>query len=193
MIGVYTLVSIPFKRESISKGWARRPRAHSISWVSIPFKRESISKGTYYYYFGNVGRVSIPFKRESISKGNPVARKYQFYLRSVSIPFKRESISKAGPAIHAANDILQVSIPFKRESISKVAMERYREARMFRFNSLQTGKHIQSNENISSGRRFRVSIPFKRESISKGQSSNACRIMKIFRFNSLQTGKHIQR
>ena len=37
--------------------------------VSIPFKRESVSKDYLYHRFaGAVQRVSIPFKRESVSK-----------------------------------------------------------------------------------------------------------------------------
>ena len=38
-------VSIPFKRESVSKGKKRRARMKGIK-VSIPFKRESVSKET---------------------------------------------------------------------------------------------------------------------------------------------------
>ena len=39
--------------------------------------------------------------------------------------------------------------------------------RLIRFNSLQTGKHIQSISSRRKGSKSRVSIPFKRESISK--------------------------
>ena len=38
-------VSIPFKRETISKGWIYAAQMMGrATWVSIPFKRESISK-----------------------------------------------------------------------------------------------------------------------------------------------------
>ena len=63
----------------------------------------------------------------------------------VSIPFKRESISK-GSAVKESITVVSVSIPFKRESISKEndkKLFRYRSASGF--NSLQTGKHIQSD------------------------------------------------
>ena len=86
------------------------------------------------------------------------------------------------------------------------------------FNSLQTGRHIQScrsrlvsrppervsipfkREGISKGDdgeqegrgRF-VSIPFKREGISKGLLILTFLNSTITRFNSLQTGRHIQR
>ena len=61
-----------------------------------------------------------------------------------------------------------------------------------RFNSLQTGKYIQSDVSIFKifDRNF-VSIPFKRESISKG-ARTLCRPNRSLRFNSLQTGKYIQ-
>ncbi len=40
-----TKVSIPFKRESISKERSKKSWLEPRSRVSIPFKRESISKG----------------------------------------------------------------------------------------------------------------------------------------------------
>ena len=63
------------------------------------------------------------------------------------------------------------------------------------FNSLQTGKRIQScNSNIMVIRmRHTVSIPFKRESVSKEDSALFHSVLKVQGFNSLQTGKRIQR
>ena len=87
------------------------------------------------------------------------------------------------------------------------------------FNSLQTGKHIQSSNHLqphyqiilfqfpSNGKaypkypaifhihvcRAKVSIPFKRESISKGEPEALAKVRERTCFNSLQTGKHIQR
>ena len=63
-------VSIPFKRESISKeGRLRKRCIQTTYFVSIPFKRESISKGGDSQDIASgIDRVSIPFKRESISK-----------------------------------------------------------------------------------------------------------------------------
>ena len=67
---------------------------HSYQWVSIPFKRETISKENNYDFGLGVTLVSIPFKRETISK---VKMSYNANVpkSKVSIPFKRESISKA--------------------------------------------------------------------------------------------------
>ena len=61
-----------------------------------------------------------------------------------------------------------VSIPFKRESISKESRNPSRNPTRPRFNSLQTGKHIQSFH--------------QGQIIALGNEG----------FNSLQTGKHIQ-
>ena len=61
--------------------------------VSIPFKRESVSKEVNYQGFLRNDQVSIPFKRESVSKA--VAPDIsEEVLSEVSIPFKRESVSK---------------------------------------------------------------------------------------------------
>ena len=188
-------VSIPFKRESLSKVALREERLwlgmHRFQFpsngkaypkdtksraeclltpcVSIPFKRESLSKGMYLEIFavGNLC-VSIPFKRESLSKvrevstfwiekksfnslptGKPIQRQLPKANRGpcghfVSIPFNRESLSKAIGGFGALGARHQVSIPFNRESLSKVKRK--------------VGKPKG---------RF-VSIPFNRESLSKG-------------------------
>ena len=70
--------------------------------VSIPFKRESISKVS--LRCGTVvvesRVVSIPFKRESISKEASQWSLLIEVFKEVSIPFKRESISKAVGFFH---------------------------------------------------------------------------------------------
>ena len=114
-----------------------------LSGVSIPFKRESTSKRTMaLIVLAASCRVSIPFKRESTSK--PYLRASH---RGISIP---------------------VSIPFKRESTSKQKITFLWRCLVSSFNSLQTGKHIQT-KGIQLQKRLRcsVSIPFKRESTSK--------------------------
>ena len=115
--------------------------------------------------------VSIPFKRESVSKGrqNQGLR----WWNIVSIPFKRESISKVRTLSKRCMHVWKVSIPFKRESISKVHSSPREQSRKRRFNSLQTGKHIQSFEEYPQGISTQVSIPFKRESISKAEFNAA--------------------
>ena len=114
-------VSIPFKRESISKVDAEQGVwVTPDNKVSIPFKRESLSKVGYKIQGGQAGYpVSIPFKRESLSKGPWRGLKNNGASSLVSIPFKRESLSKVYWKNRNAPRRL-VSIPFKRESLSKV-------------------------------------------------------------------------
>ena len=70
--------------------------------------------------------------------------------------------------------LIIVSIPFKRESLSKVRVADTDEAHWHGFNSLQTGKPIQSETYAQTGKEksILVSISFKRESLSKGGSTN---------------------
>ena len=63
----------------------------------------------------------------------------------VSIPFKRESGYPKCPKLPNNPKLPKVSIPFKRESISKVLRQvPLTTPILTSFNSLQTGKHIQS-------------------------------------------------
>ena len=179
------LVSIPFKRESLSKDYAderfnmqrhpwqrmpNNPGQYEVIIVSIPFKRESLSKAMQRIWHGcMIWKISF----NSLQTGKPIQRpsagggKSKAEIR-VSIPFKRESLSKVNgdnPRILAgAHD---VSIPFKRESLSKEINPKMVSVWEFSFNSLQTGKPIQrdtaENEDVL-----------------------------VFGFNSLQTGKPIQ-
>ena len=71
-------------------------------------------------YLISAKKVSIPFKRESRSKLIKKIPLYLFYILWVSIPFKRESRSK------------RRSSPWLRGALWD------------RFNSLQTGKQIQT-------------------------------------------------
>ena len=73
------------------RGW-KTVRANRVYNVSIPFKRENISKAKILSPAARKGSVSIPFKRENISKGKGIL--FTLLLILVSIPFKRESIYK---------------------------------------------------------------------------------------------------
>ena len=188
--------------------------------------------------------VSIPFKRESISKvkekntSRLAKKRFQFPSNGKAYP-KQElrGNSRVPPQ--------KVSIPFKRESISKGIAAAHNVKKEPSFNSLQTGKHIQSLQiwerwpcsvgefqfpsngkaypkkggvppqafidilrafqfpsngkaypkpsyRAVSNKMNGVSIPFKRESISKAMFRQPRRCGEKS-FNSLQTGKHIQR
>ena len=214
------IVSIPFKRESVSKvntiffvgtsstsfnslqtgkciqryirrwGVPRRPlllfqfpsngkvypkhtRTERSSFpgnVSIPFKRESVSKAPFSPPLTNPSRLLFQFPSNGKVYPKPLRQEHtkETKVRSVSIPFKRESVSKGW----STSD----DVPGSRKG----------------FNSLQTGKCIQSfGSNINRSTISAVSIPFKRESVSKGFGATRV-IFDSYRFNSLQTGKCIQ-
>ena len=163
-----------FQFPSNGKAYTKREQVATIrkhATVSIPFKRESIYKVPKNLRGEICNRsVSIPFKRESIYKGfikmdlkNRADSLFQF-------PSNGKAYTKALTANSTHSDIRkQVSIPFKRESIYKVAIAlALTLAFTMSFNSLQTGKHIQSK-------------------------SMDLIHMEAVGFNSLQTGKHIQR
>ena len=165
-------VSIPFKRESLSKAnhhespnraswekefqfpsngkaypkvlwWMHRPLR--IRHVSIPFKRESLSKVSWSWLTTRQACWMNCFN--SLQTGKPIQRVFTFWYW-------------AGWCV--------VSIPFKRESLSKVRDEHSTEEMCKGFNSLQTGKPIQrSTADNEAGFWWCVSIPFKRESLSK--------------------------
>ena len=68
--------------------------------VSIPFKRESVSKVSVFDIWS--WGVDLKFQFPSNGKAYPKSRVKQSQLRVapyVSIPFKRESVSKAGPGM----------------------------------------------------------------------------------------------
>ena len=138
-------------------------------WVSIPFKREKADpklNRTARLGFGSIF-VSIPFKRESRSKvfvrasDKIFARMFQFPSNGKADPkdWKRDE-TRAGT---------KVSIPFKRESRSKGTHSQRLPRMMHCFNSLQTGKQIQSLKH------------------------SVYKLKILICFNSLQTGKQIQR
>ena len=88
---------------------------------------------------------------------------------------------------------LQVSIPFKRESVSKVVISTPMQVKINSFNSLQTGKCIQSEADekaLSAGILFQ--FPSNGKVYPKEYSEEHLSEIASC-FNSLQTGKCIQR
>ena len=119
--------------------------------VSIPFKRESVSKASRYIFMHEVAHlvVSIPFKRESLSKvdkglswkkcratlfqfpsnGNAypkIANRYrQVVSYWVSIPFKRECLSKDGnDYTHLLKRLLRFQFPSNGNAYPKLHSQR---------------------------------------------------------------------
>ena len=155
-------VSIPFKRESISKVRKRIRRIERGSLEGF----NSLQTGKYIQSLQLMAPseqmlVSIPFKRESISKVVP-SESFPIWF-GVSIPFKRESISKDTPRASLRKPLSRVSIPFKRESISK-GRQIYGAVKPCVFQFPSNGKvYPKSRSAGRPGSRSWVSIPFKRE------------------------------
>ena len=121
------------------------PATQASEGVSIPFKRESLSKGL--YCIGDSANHFV-FQFPSNGKAYPKA-------------FVREHI--------AAEDATAFQFPSNGKAYPKDCRKAYPISRKKSFNSLQTGKPIQSaiQGDLNEIREI-VSIPFKRESGSKG-------------------------
>ena len=146
---VFARVSIPFKRESRYKLFLKKWRAmRKQSLVSIPFKRESRYKpknGD--RKRGHKGvRVSIPFKRESRYKRAAGGYGAPRAPQKVSIPFKRESRYKRKKSEEMnVRKWTWFQFPSNGKADTNVeANGAGSDWRIWRFNSLQTGKQIQT-------------------------------------------------
>ena len=141
--------------------------------VSIPFKRESGSKvDAPHISFNATTAVSIPFKRESGSKEKKRLVKMANGVDKV-ILFQFPSNGKADPKVNIEHLRLAHAWLFQFPSNGKADPKTFEFARCLgvnneSFNSLQTGKRIQSEQAIEGVNIFAA------------------------RFNSLQTGKRIQ-
>ena len=117
------MVSIPFKREGVSKASLVSPTPFRNN-VSIPFKREGVSKVTSVLFPMRGSRKVFQFP----SNGKVYPKCFRFLrkrinLPYVSIPFKREGVSKASfHLISPIPHLIGVSIPFKREGVSKAPL-----------------------------------------------------------------------
>ena len=113
----------------------------SHRWVSIPFKRESVSKGP----LGNrLAPFNLEFQFPSNGKAYPKDT-FELGVNNneinVSIPFKRESVSKGGQTRKLPSYANTFQFPFKRESVSKASVTAsWLGGQRICFNSLQTGK-----------------------------------------------------
>ena len=113
-------VSIPFKRESVSKECRRRVPSQIWNCVSIPFKRESVSKG---HPGLSPDALPVSFQFPSNGKAYPKSIAIQAWWGLDFLKFQFPSNGKAYPKyLHMNTDDRfrkKVSIPFKRESVSK--------------------------------------------------------------------------
>ena len=119
---------------------------HAEEIVSIPFNRESLSKD---YIRAVGGGVGYDLSFNSLQTGKPI-QSFSALARMLGRDvFQFPSTGKAYPKIIKTLDpverALLVSIPFKRESLSKARLRQpCMHKRYVSFNSLQTGKPIQS-------------------------------------------------
>ena len=110
----------------------------------------------------------------------------------VSIPFKRESVFKGERCTRLAG-LERVSIPFKRESVFKARTVTFLGSRFASFNSLQTGKCIQSKLVVWLPPEYGDSFQFPSNGkVYSKPTYNQHKKGGTYSFNSLQTGKCIQ-
>ena len=164
-------VSIPFKRESLSKAKAKNDDKGKGDEFQFPSNGKAYPKSTP----KQQSKESLCFN--SLQTGKPIQRSIPRLSLVLDTWFQFPSNGKAYPKIIWTTQklmITQDSIPFKRESLSKDCRWQRREWTCHRrFNSLQTGKPIQRllYGNHISYNKWPVSIPFKRESLSKAIGS----------------------
>ena len=136
--------------------------------VSIPFQRESVSKGRDNRDRNIAGvRVSIPFTTgKCIARVHfRCSRRHTIY-RCVSIPFQTGKCI-ASPVSRLNGALLRpgVSIPFKRESVLQVLIPKKKKNDFLSFNSLSNGK-VYCKKNIETttlGQQKRFQFPSKRD------------------------------
>ena len=140
----------------------------SRRWVSIPFKRESISKADEAETWDIIGSVSIPFKRESISKVHSdiimddVSKEFQFPSNGKAYP-KKDYADFKSIRVCSFNS-LQTGKHIQRVAAGNVKAHH---PSLFQFPSNGKAYPKAVTESTSDDGVNRVSIPFKRESISK--------------------------
>ena len=164
------IVSIPFKREGSFRHDDKVEREEEDLYkFQFPSNGKAHSDRRAFRALSDGLRVSIPFKREgSFRRGEKAVR---YVVRSnVSIPFKREGSFRLEIGMVVVN---LVPSPC--------------------FNSLQTGRLIQTNEFeffvCYCGRKFQFPSNGKAHS-----DLSSCKTLLRYSssFNSLQTGRHIQ-
>ena len=213
------MVSIPFKRESLSKVDADESLRKTLQ------RFNSLQTGKPIQRRKDIMKLFIFACFNSLQTGKPIQRaRWRAPPTTTRFKFQFPSNGKAYPKImnqtmDKVRDVFQFpsngkAYPKIKKNINPMRLM------MWGFNSLQTGKPIQSTPYSPRPRwNVRVSIPFKRESLSKepptwrdrdrlrhkfqfpsnGKAypkdlflSNYNQLL-AFSFNSLQTGKPIQR
>ena len=141
-------------------------------------------------------QVSIPFKRESVFKGEELPQLIEYLINQQEFQFPSNGkVYSKFLERKRGTKLESVSIPFKRESVFKVTrFSHHKEASWASFNSLQTGKCIQSESITKNSAKhgYAFQFPSNGKVYSKEIRAAAIRAAAMS-FNSLQTGKCIQR
>ena len=196
------LVSIPFQRESVPKvnhkfrtrnsfrtrfnslptgkctqSSRKTPQRATEIFVSIPFKRESVPK--VHYLLDLILKDDLLFQFPSNGKAYPKSVPkdcLSFHNVPVSIPFKRESVPKVAWSRSCSSPTISLfQFPSNGKADPKTSDD-YQITTLAMsdsFNSLQTGKRTQSQQDLDAiYERDSVSIPFQRESVPKANANN---------------------
>ena len=138
------LVSIPFKREGAWKVARKAGDPRCSVRVSIPFKREGAWKARYGYpEFDITDMVSIPFKREGAWKVFEEIEDINLRC-TVSIPFKREGAWKARGGNRDSGTGKKFQFPSNGKEHGKWEVVSFSREGDSGFNSLQTGRSMES-------------------------------------------------
>ena len=209
-------VSIPFKRESISKvvdcKW-------KLNWSKFQFPSNGkvypkiqrlITKGVAQNSFNSLQTGKYI---QSITKPEEVVIEAEFQFPSNGKVYPKSNGEKieefeltlfqfpSNGKVYPKDSIVVfyilkriVSIPFKRESISKETPPSRRWPWMsYSFNSLQTGKYIQRLQRFFCTGQISTEFQFPSNGkVYPKPPSRKARGVFSFSFNSLQTGKYIQ-
>ena len=139
-------VSIPFKRESISKVFIPIRGIISMHMFQFPSNGKVYPKPFAVAYKAESGEKIIEFQFPSNGKVYPKAKFTPdgvFKCTEFQFPSNGKVYPKKNFTFFFISTV-SVSIPFKRESISKGQPRVHRNQNQNRsFNSLQTGKYIQ--------------------------------------------------
>ena len=185
-------VSIPFKRERLSKASAQRIRAgHNPGFYSLQTGKQSASGIVVFFVSLIVTLFRFPSNGKPHRKPENTTRaKNRFYY--VSIPFKRERTAKtllSGVSAVSAEGL--VSIPFKRETGSQVLDTPIGEDTKYSFQSLQTGTHSASEKRITA-EIIPILFPFPSNGNAERKRLDVFIITSEYAgFHSLQTGKRM--
>ena len=185
-------VSIPFKRESVSKLYG-----DYVHWSEVAVSFNSLQTGKRFQTLLSV--VTGPEDQQSFNSlqtgkrfqtndrierwwggqsFNSLQTGKRFQTRTgslngkcldfVSIPFKRESVSKRTRCQHRLHLCIEFQFPSNGKAFPNKRIVLFAPVTIKSFNSLQTGKRFQTDWRSGfSSDDEKVSIPFKRESVSK--------------------------